>query len=146
MEEKADGGDEWVNELMGRGEYADDREGKKPRLCIRIGLMSWWFKSPKAANQHEPGRPTSCCSFSPSSSSSSLATAAVVRACSFLLSLCRRAASAAANTPCVRFLARKVRFTLERVDFAIAGTCVLFLREMTFGFLLKVCCCGRMWW
>jgi len=86
---------------------------------MRAGLMFWWSTSPKAANQHEPGKSTSC-SFSSLSSPPGTAVAVVVRAQSFELSRCKRAASAAANTPSVRFLARKARFTLERVDFAIA--------------------------
>lgn len=82
---------------------------------MTVGLMRWWSKSPKAANQHEPGISESC------SFSSSATAVVVVRACSFALSLCRRAASATANAPCVRFLERKARFTLERVDFAIVA-------------------------
>ncbi len=123
MEEKVDSG-ERVNELMWCGGR------RKPRLCMRAGSMSWWSKSPKAANQHEPGISTSCSfpplsrplspsDFSPSSTRV-VVVVVVVTACSFALSRCKRAASAAANTPCVRFLARKARFTLERVDFAIA--------------------------
>ena len=101
---------------MGCREWADDA---KPRLCMTAGLMFWWSTSPKAANQHEPGISTSCSSSAPSSPPGS-AVVVEVRARSFELSRCNRAASAAANTPSVRFLARNARFTLERVDFAIA--------------------------
>jgi hypothetical protein len=82
---------------------------------MHSAVMSHASKRPKVVNQDQPGR----------SSSSSIPSASgklfEATKLSLAFSRFRRAASVAAYMPVSRFLERKDRFTLDRVDFAMAN-------------------------
>jgi hypothetical protein len=82
---------------------------------MHSAVMSHASKRPKVVNQDQPGR----------SSSSSIPSASgklfEATKLSLAFSRFRRAASVAAYMPVSRFLERNDRFTLDRVDFAMAN-------------------------